>query len=152
MSLFHHSIAFGKIMKDDLPEMSLVQLAALYAEMTGGDQIRPKNKEEAIEKLSALKKKSYGLRKRKARFHLPYMGYVRNTWTKIKTRRSSLIKILSRPGGATIQECSAVTGWDYQNTYNNIKLLHTLIGYGVEEDESTGKIWIHTTDASSSRA
>lgn len=142
MSLFHHSIAFGKIMKKDLPDMSLVQLAALYAEMTGGDQIKPKTKEEAIEKLSFLKRKAYGLRKRKAKFHLPYMGFIRNTLK--KTKRESLIRILNRPGGATIHECAAVTGWDYQNTYNNIVLLHTLIGYGVEEDETTGKIWIHT--------
>lgn len=49
------------------------------------------------------------------------------------TNRAKLVQMLHR--GATIEECMEKTGWDYRNTYEGIRILHTYLGYGLQEDE-----------------
>jgi len=56
------------------------------------------------------------------------------------TKRAELIRLLGRKAGATIAECMKATEWNYKTCYEGIKLLNTYVGYGLEENEKSGKI------------
>lgn len=58
------------------------------------------------------------------------------------SKRYALLQLLKREGGATFEECMAETGWNRKNCYEGIRLLHYYVGYGLNMDETTGKIWI----------
>lgn len=58
------------------------------------------------------------------------------------SKRYALLQLLKREGGATFEECMAETGWNRKDCYEGIRLLHYYVGYGLNMDETTGKIWI----------
>lgn len=58
------------------------------------------------------------------------------------SKRAKLLDLLKREGGATFEECMAETGWNRKDCYEGIRLLHYYVGYGLNQDESTGKIWV----------
>jgi hypothetical protein len=58
------------------------------------------------------------------------------------TKRAALLELLSRKGGATFQECMMATGWSRKDCYEGIRLLHYYVGYGLNQDKDTGKIWV----------
>lgn len=58
------------------------------------------------------------------------------------SKRHKLLQLLKSEGGATFEECMAETGWNRKDCYEGIRLLHYYVGYGLNMDETTGKIWI----------
>lgn len=58
------------------------------------------------------------------------------------SKRYALLQLLKQEGGATFEECMAETGWNRKDCYEGIRLLHYYVGYGLNMDETTGKIWI----------
>lgn len=58
------------------------------------------------------------------------------------SKRAKLLALLKQEGGATFEECMAETGWNRKDCYEGIRLLHYYVGYGLNQDESTGKIWV----------
>lgn len=51
------------------------------------------------------------------------------------TRRATVIKMLSRGNGATVQQVmDEIPEWDYRTAFEGIKLIHAYTGYGLEED------------------
>ena len=58
------------------------------------------------------------------------------------SKRFALLQLLKQEGGATFEECMAETGWNHKDCYEGIRLLHYYVGYGLNMDETTGKIWI----------
>lgn len=64
------------------------------------------------------------------------------------THRAKLIQLLSRQNGATFSECQEACDWDKKTTYEGIRLLHSLLGYGLfSEPMRNGdiRIWLVTT-------
>lgn len=61
---------------------------------------------------------------------------------KAGSKRAALLAALQAPGGATFEECMAVTGWNRKDCYEAIRLLHYYVGYGLNQDDQTGKIWV----------
>lgn len=68
---------------------------------------------------------------RRKRLNRPFTGELR-TWRR-RTKRSRLIKLLRK--GATIAKCQRTLDWTYKDCYDNIVLLHSFTGFGLEEDE-----------------
>lgn len=68
----------------------------------------------------------------------------RDTIKEVKegSKRFALLQLLKQEGGATFEECMAETGWNRKDCYEGIRLLHYYVGYGLNMDETTGKIWI----------
>ena len=68
----------------------------------------------------------------------------RDTIKEVKegSKRYALLQLLKQEGGATFEECMAETGWNRKDCYEGIRLLHYYVGYGLNMDETTGKIWI----------
>lgn len=68
----------------------------------------------------------------------------RDTIKEVKegSKRFALLQLLKQEGGATFEECMAETGWNRKDCYEGIRLLHYYSGYGLNMDETTGKIWI----------
>ena len=68
----------------------------------------------------------------------------RDTIKEVKqgSKRFALMQLLKQEGGATFEECMAETGWNRKDCYEGIRLLHYYVGYGLNMDETTGKIWI----------
>lgn len=82
-------------------------------------------------------------KERKARgFRFKFMK--RDEIKKVKegSKRAVLLDLLKREGGATFDECMAATGWNRKDCYEGIRLLHYYVGYGLNQDEKTGKIWV----------
>lgn len=82
-------------------------------------------------------------KERKARgFRFKFMK--RDEIKKVKegSKRAVLLDLLKREGGATFEECMAATGWNRKDCYEGIRLLHYYVGYGLNQDEKTGKIWV----------
>jgi hypothetical protein len=61
---------------------------------------------------------------------------------KAGSKREQLLNLLKQPGGATFEECMAATGWNRKDCYEGIRLLHYYVGYGLDMNEQTGKIWV----------
>lgn len=61
---------------------------------------------------------------------------------KAGSKREQLLNLLKQPGGATFEECMAATGWNRKDCYEAIRLLHYYVGYGLDMNEQTGKIWV----------
>lgn len=51
------------------------------------------------------------------------------------TKRAKVIDLLSRDGGATIEDVMKANGWDYRTAFEGIKLVATYVGYGLTEDD-----------------
>lgn len=58
------------------------------------------------------------------------------------TKRALIIDLLSRPNGATFDECRKETDWDVKTCYEGIRLLHFYVGYGIEQQGD--RIKLHT--------
>ena len=51
------------------------------------------------------------------------------------TNRAKLVELLSRPEGASFEECQKATGWSKKDCYEGIRLLHYYVGYGLRQDD-----------------
>lgn len=64
------------------------------------------------------------------------------------TNRAKLIQLLSRQNGATFEECREACDWDKKTTYEGIRLLNALLGYGLfHKTQKNGeiRIWLVTS-------
>lgn len=67
--------------------------------------------------------------------------------TRPGTKKALLIDLLSRPEGATFEECREATGWQgYKQLYESIHVLNAVLGYGLTEGED-GRIRLVTPQA-----
>jgi hypothetical protein len=149
----YHSLAVGEISIDFVETLSSIQLAALFREITGRTyaKTREMKKAEAVQLVQALLTRvSAGEKpplnpapprtglggvsiKRTKKYALQFKGPVRPP--KAGTKRAILVDVLSRPEGATIEECMMAIGNDQQTCDSNIRNLHVFCGYGIREDE-----------------
>jgi hypothetical protein len=144
----------GTLTEEKILSLSNVELAAVYTELTGKRVRRFANLRagrvkvrEAMEQLEARRAaqspRETPTHRRRKRFDLPPR---RKLWKWRKgTLRDRLISLLLE--GATFEECMEVGHWDYTNTYNNIRMLHQMVGFGVREDDK-GVIQIFTSQTS----
>lgn len=117
------------LIKDEVAAELEQCLAELEAEVTA----------EAAEAAEAPAEK----KTRKSRgFRFKFCKYDTIKTVKEGSKRYALLQLLKREGGATFEECMAETGWNRKNCYEGIRLLHYYVGYGLNMDETTGKIWI----------
>lgn len=134
---------------EELPEKKIPELVKLYNELSGKKLKTFKDKPTAIERVSELlaqrlppaQSKTKGGVRRKKRMSYPPMGEVKNH--RAGTKRARVIQMLSRKRGATFAEIQDEIGWDYATAYEGVKLLHTYLGYGLEEDDQ-GRIRLLT--------
>lgn len=64
------------------------------------------------------------------------------------TCRARLIELLGRPNGALFSECQAEFNWDKKTCYEGIRLLNSLLGYGLfHQVQKNGeiRIWLVTS-------
>lgn len=144
----------GTLTEERLLELSNVQLAAVYTELTGKAVQRFASLRaarvkvrEAIQQTEArrasMSPRETPTHRRRKRFDLPSRSRMFK-WRR-GTKRARLIALLLE--GATFEECMEVGHWDYTNTYNNIRMLHQMVGFGVREDDK-GVIQIFTSQTS----
>ena len=98
----------------------------------------PKKESPQKEKAAPVEKKA-----RKSRgFRFKFCK--RDTIKEVKqgSKRFALLQLLKQEGGATFEECMAETGWNRKDCYEAIRLLHYYVGYGLDMNEQTGKIWV----------
>ena len=112
----------------------LAALEAAKAAPTASEEAAPTASEEAapVEKKA---RKSRGFR---------FKFCKRDTIKAVKegSKRYALLQLLKQEGGATFEECMTETGWNRKDCYEGIRLLHYYVGYGLNMNETTGKIWI----------
>jgi hypothetical protein len=144
------SKSLGIITKETLDRITRSQLAALHNEVKPID-VAPifevKLRKDIVDRIKEFlfeeqPQKKFPAdyradRKRTSSFNYPPGPVQRKYWP--NTKRAHLIKLLSRPQGATIEECQLAIGWKYYTCCQNIYLLHIYLGYGLRED-SNGQI------------
>lgn len=59
------------------------------------------------------------------------------------TKRHTVMLLLTRTGGATLEEVMETTGWPERTALEGIRLLATYVGYGIEESDN-GQIEAYT--------
>lgn len=59
------------------------------------------------------------------------------------TKRKRTFDLLSRPGGATVEEVREATGWNHDQALEGIKLLNIYSGYGLREDDE-GRVGVYS--------
>lgn len=91
----------------------------------------------------APKKSPKAKTERKARgFRFKFQKREEIKSVKVGSKREQLLNLLKQEGGATFEECMAATGWNRKDCYEAVRLLHYYVGYGLDMNESTGKIWV----------
>lgn len=147
----------------DLSDVSTADLLAFYNERTGKNTTKFASRAKgqmqvwalieaevaaelaAIEAAKAASEEAAPVEKkaRKSRgFRFKFCK--RDTIKEVKegSKRFALLQLLKQEGGATFEECMAETGWNRKDCYEGIRLLYYYVGYGLNMDETTGKIWI----------
>jgi len=127
----------GAVTAENLGTFSIIQLAAIYNELTGKTIKKFRDKTTAISRVQPVVAQrlvapapTFSGRKK---FNVePRPGGVNRY--RLGTKRHKLIEALTK--GATFEECMAATGWDYKVCYENIGLLNTYVGFGLREDEN----------------
>lgn len=155
----YKSPALGAVTVADIPNLEPAQLGTLYQELTGQrfeDQTGDKDRRallrgalasrlsEGAEEVKAAAR-VLDMRPRKKLYNYPYNGPIKPY--KPGTKKAKLIELLSRPGGATFEECQQLTQWPYLLLQNNIRNLWLQLGFGLEEDPQSGRIRVIRGDA-----
>jgi hypothetical protein len=150
------SNSLGKVRVTDIGKLTIRQLTTLYNEMrrpTDAPVRKFESHGAAIKAVLAFfspeKEGSHRLvitngdlqadGRRTKRFNLPCRFKPRRM--RSGSKRALIAELLSRPEGATFRECQAAGGWDYRQTYDNIRLLHVYCGFGLREDDA-GNIFL----------
>jgi len=146
---FVETVSVGRVYMEMLGAYTLPQLAALYFELTE-DKIEWEvfdSRQRAERLVRDVLKDRFSPpppTERKVKFNRPYRGRIVQ-WRK-GTIRDKIITLLTRPEGATFEECQAVTTkGTYQETYGQLYLIWDYVGFGLREDPN-GHIHIHTEE------
>lgn len=130
-------------------DKGLKQVWALVEPMLLAEEASAQKQEEAPatakkdEPTTAPKKEKAPKAERKPRgFRFKFQKREEIKEVKAGSKREQLLNLLKQPGGATFEECMAATGWNRKDCYEAIRLLHYYVGYGLNMDEQTGKIWV----------
>lgn len=122
--------------------LTLTEMKILYCELTQSDD-PPKfdTEEEASSAVEPLLQKAIKIvndpnnHKMRGKVKRRFTGRIKSTCDRFPDKEL-LMKVLSLPGGATLAECMATTGWTYTRCHNRVIDMHTKLGYGLEEDEN----------------
>jgi len=134
----------------DLSGLSGPDLVALHRELTqenvtkfrdratGVARVTP-HLERAIAAITPSRPSTGFAKRPRTPYNYPYQG---GEIQKCRpgTKRGKLVEIFSTPEGATFEEAAAATQWPYKVLQENVRLLWSHVGWGLEENPVTGKI------------
>jgi hypothetical protein len=130
----------GTIHPSEIEFLRDVQLVALYFELTGASMITPTRREMIAAVRDVVECRLNpppATCNRRKRFDLACTGRIRSH--RPGTARERVIQLLRR--GATFGEIQHLFKWDYGTCHNAIWSLHSILGYGIMEDDD-GRIWL----------
>lgn len=63
------------------------------------------------------------------------------------TKRATVVHLVTREGGATLEEIMQETGWEKKTAYEGVRLVNQYVGYGLRTDPESGKITGYLAEA-----
>lgn len=137
------SRTLGTFTLDELPGLSLRQLTELYNEvrLVGSPLVKElRNKPLGIEKIRGVLDPTQKPRPRDTRkpFALPKKRNIRPH--RPGTKQDAIIKLLSRPRGASFEECQEALKTDRAQVFGMIYRINTYLGYGISEENGRIKL------------
>lgn len=123
----------GRVTLRELGRMNGRQLAELHNELAERPVKKFRDRSTALARVTPLvedRLRGVPVRRRKV-FNLP--GLKTRRPHRRGTKRAILVLLLTRPGGATFEQCMAVTGWPYKTCYDILVSLNEYNGFEIRE-------------------